>query len=160
MLGGCSGSEIRLYNSNSTSGGMLQMCYQGRWTAVCDFSWGCAESVVACKQLGYTNASKQGIFNCAEFIMLIIIQIEPKFTYNTVSDVNGSWTEFGYGPYSSCSLTATSLSQCIPYSPSFRTNPAFCEPTRDTIKLQCIQQPTSMLRNREIMDLWYTLSLK
>ncbi|XP_011405675.2 PREDICTED: scavenger receptor cysteine-rich domain superfamily protein-like [Amphimedon queenslandica] len=118
---GCSGSEIRLYNSNATSpGGMVQMCRQGRWTAVCDFSWGCAESVVACRQLGYTNA-------------------KPKFTYNTAVDVNGSWTEFGYGPYSSCSSTATSLSQCSTWPSSFRRNPAYCEPTRDTIKLECLQ---------------------
>lgn len=59
LAGGCNGSEIRLYRNSTNSGGMLQMCYQGRWTAVCDYSWGCAESIVACRQLGYTNAGKQ-----------------------------------------------------------------------------------------------------
>ena len=35
---------------------MLQICdATGHWTAVCDYSWGCNEAMVACKQLGYNT---------------------------------------------------------------------------------------------------------
>ena len=59
IIGGCTYGQIRLYNSTiNTSGdsGMLQICdATGHWTAVCDYSWGCNEAVVACKQLGYNS---------------------------------------------------------------------------------------------------------
>ena len=38
---------------------MLQICNsQGHWTAVCDYSFGCNEATVACRQLGYNSAGK------------------------------------------------------------------------------------------------------
>ena len=59
ITGGCTYRQIRLYNSTTnTSGdsGMLQICdATGHWTAVCDYSWGCNEAIVACKQLGYNT---------------------------------------------------------------------------------------------------------
>lgn len=47
---------------------MLQICNSnGRWTAVCDYSWACRESSVACKHLGYSNA---GILNIVIMITI------------------------------------------------------------------------------------------
>ena len=57
MLDGCSDGDIRLYGGNTDSEGMVQLCNStGSWEAVCDLFWDCAESVVACRQLGYNNA--------------------------------------------------------------------------------------------------------
>ena len=56
--------DVRLFNGTSPSNkGMLQMCDSyGRWTAVCDYGWTNYHSIVACKQLGYNNSSKNNIF--------------------------------------------------------------------------------------------------
>ena len=62
VASGCTHRDIRLYNSSDHSrvsdNGMLQICGNAEWTAVCDFNWGCSHAVVACKQLGFSNPSK------------------------------------------------------------------------------------------------------
>ena len=45
---------------------------------------------------------------------------------------NGSWPEFGFRPYSYCSLLYSSLLSCSSY-PS--TNIGYCDPIRDTVNL-------------------------
>ena len=60
-LDNCIYQSIRLYN-NSTAGdlGLLQICNSSRnWSAVCDYGWGCTQSIVACRQLGYANPSSE-----------------------------------------------------------------------------------------------------
>ena len=38
---------------------MLQICDStGHWTAVCDYYWGCNNAIVACRQLGFNDFSK------------------------------------------------------------------------------------------------------
>ena len=60
----CTYRDIRLYNSTDettvSDDGMLQICNgdNAEWTAVCDFNWGCSHAVVACKQLGFSNPSR------------------------------------------------------------------------------------------------------
>ena len=61
----CSEGDIRLYNgsidnteSTNITSGMLQICDNNEWTAVCGYNWTCNHAFVACKQLGYTNFSK------------------------------------------------------------------------------------------------------
>ena len=56
----CNKDDVRLYNGSSTvkGDGMLQICYGGNWVAVCDYRWSRNHSIVACKQLGYSNPSK------------------------------------------------------------------------------------------------------
>ena len=62
FLDACTNGDIRLFDvvSRSVSNkGMLQMCSSyGQWTAVCDHGWTQYHSIVACKQLGYSNPSK------------------------------------------------------------------------------------------------------
>ena len=59
-IDGCSHGDIRLYGGSTDSEGMVQMCNNSTgsasWEAVCDYYWGCYESVIACRQLGYSNA--------------------------------------------------------------------------------------------------------
>ena len=57
----CSYGEPRLFKQAQTQYyGMLQICNNSSqvWEAVCDYSWSCSESIVACKQLGNTNPCK------------------------------------------------------------------------------------------------------
>ena len=53
-------NSLRLYNPNgniTTEGGMLQICLSGRWTAACDYSFGCnTNGRAACRQLGYSGS--------------------------------------------------------------------------------------------------------
>ena len=62
FLDACTYRDIRLFDvvTRSVSNkGMLQMCNSyGQWTAVCDYGWTQYHSIVACKQLGYSNPSK------------------------------------------------------------------------------------------------------
>ena len=55
----CSHGDIRLYGGSTDSEGMVQMCNNSigsaSWEAVCDLYWDCYESVIACRQLGYSN---------------------------------------------------------------------------------------------------------
>ena len=44
----------------------------GQWTAVCDYEWTQYHSIVACKQLGYSNPSKCS-FNTSPFIYYLFI---------------------------------------------------------------------------------------
>ena len=64
----------------------------------------------------------------------------PKYRTNDV----GGWTEFGFGPYSYCSKSYTSLFSCSAYSSSYKTNHDYCDPTRDTIGLECLV-PTGII---------------
>ena len=46
--------SLRLYGSG-TDDGILEVYHSGRWGTVCDDGWGTEESLVACRQLGYTT---------------------------------------------------------------------------------------------------------
>ena len=46
--------SLRLYGSG-TDDGVLEVYHSGRWGTVCDDGWGTEESLVACRQLGYTT---------------------------------------------------------------------------------------------------------
>ena len=46
--------SLRLYGSG-TDDGVLEIYHSSRWGSVCDDGWGPVESIVACRQLGYTT---------------------------------------------------------------------------------------------------------
>lgn len=78
---------------------------------------------------------------------MFFCSLVPKYRYNSGRSFKyGGWSEFGYPPYSSCSVTFTSLSQCNRFSASYKTNPRYCDPVRDTVNLQCLTQPTCTLQ--------------
>ena len=56
----CDENDVRLYNGSSTvkGDGMLQICSGGQWVAVCDYRWSRGHSILACKELGYSDPSK------------------------------------------------------------------------------------------------------
>ena len=71
FLDACTNGDTRLFDARTISEsdkGMLQMCNSyGQWTAVCDYDWTQYHSIVACKQLGYSNPSKYS-FNTSSII--------------------------------------------------------------------------------------------
>ena len=136
----CTYRDVRLYNSINESrvsdDGMLQICdNNAKWTAVCDYNWQCNHAVIACKQLGFSNPSK----NNDTYIIygqLYILLIEPLYFVN-----NGSWPIFGFGPYRSCSLSYYSLFRCNTYPSYYKTRISYCDSIRDTVSLYCSPLP-------------------
>ena len=140
MLGSCNNSkELRLYNNAKktvvSDGGTLQICSSAnKWTAVCDYDWGCDHARVVCKQLGFSNTRKINLIVLSLDISIKILTLAgPAYHLN-----NGSWPEFGFGPYSYCSPSFCSLFNCSSYPFNYRTNIDYCDPVRDTVSLLCL----------------------
>ena len=130
--GTCTRGSIRLYNGTSTlatnkSHGMLQMCdSKGRWTAVCDYRWGCSISKVACRQLGFSGNSKyDSIGSC-----ILHKSVGVHFEENA-----GPWPIIGFGPYGDCG--SSNLTNCYSYSNYYRIDVYYCNPLSDNVFLQC-----------------------
>ena len=51
---------------------------------------------------------------------------------------SGGWPIFGFGPYSTCSPSYSSLFSCDSYDSWWRTETHHCNINRDTVELQCI----------------------
>ena len=54
----CSNGAVRLVGGLSSNEGRLEYCYNGAWTQLCYSNFHNEEAIAACRQLGYTNPSK------------------------------------------------------------------------------------------------------
>ena len=61
--------ELRLVNGNKTGGleGRVEICFGGRWGAVCDDLWDYYDAEVVCRQLGFGTAGKLVIINFIKY---------------------------------------------------------------------------------------------
>ncbi len=51
----CSTGDIRLAGGNIPNEGRIEICMSNEWGTVCDDSWGSADAMVVCRQLGYST---------------------------------------------------------------------------------------------------------
>ena len=67
---------MRLYNdvTGVKEDGFVQICKSGRWYSVCGSDWDCRDGNVACRELGYDQASKpyKGKFYFESIIVLVV----------------------------------------------------------------------------------------
>ena len=49
----CIDGSIHLRGGSSAREGRVEICVEGRWGTVCDYSWNSRDASVVCRQLGY-----------------------------------------------------------------------------------------------------------
>ena len=47
----CRGTDIQLVREGNNLGGRVELCFQGQWATLCDYSWETKDAVVVCRQL-------------------------------------------------------------------------------------------------------------
>lgn len=54
----CNGSDVRLVSDSSPNKGRVEFCYNGLWGIVCADPWDSNDTLVVCRQLGYSTGCK------------------------------------------------------------------------------------------------------
>lgn len=55
LFSACTNGDLRI-NGTSTLAGRLEVCYNNTWGTVCSDGYGPQEAVVACRQMGFSDA--------------------------------------------------------------------------------------------------------
>lgn len=71
---------------------------------------------------------------------MLFFCIDPKYSYN-----GEPWTKIGFGPYSCHIHYFSSLFDCNELSSSLKYSLSYCDPSKDTVTLQC--SPTQGSKN-------------
>ena len=53
----CRDGDVQLVGGRTEREGIVEMCYNGVWGAVCADGWNDIAANITCSQLGYTNSS-------------------------------------------------------------------------------------------------------
>ena len=51
----CGDGDVRLVEGDREREGIVEMCYNGIWGAVCADGWNDIAAIIVCNQLGYEN---------------------------------------------------------------------------------------------------------
>ena len=54
----CGDGEVRLVNGTVPNEGLAEVCFNGRWGAICEDGWDEADATVFCNQLNFTGNSE------------------------------------------------------------------------------------------------------
>ena len=54
--GRCQNGAVKLINGSNV--GLIEMCFNGRWGAICDHHWDTTDAAVACRQLKFAGEGK------------------------------------------------------------------------------------------------------
>lgn len=57
----CANGAVRLVNGSVSNEGLAEVCFNGRWGAICDNDWDVTDATVLCDQLGFPGNSKCSI---------------------------------------------------------------------------------------------------
>ena len=81
----CSTGDLRLAG-NVANEGRVEVCMDNEWGTICDDSWGTSDANVACKQLGFSDASESILFSHYHltFIKLFLSSFVTLSTDNNV----------------------------------------------------------------------------
>ncbi|CAI8051100.1 Deleted in malignant brain tumors 1 protein [Geodia barretti] len=56
-VGRCSDGAVRLVNGSLPNEGLVEICYNGRWGAICEDQWDTLDATVVCHQMGFPGDS-------------------------------------------------------------------------------------------------------
>lgn len=73
----CTDGELQLSGSELTSGGRLEMCFQGIWGTICDHNWIISNAIVACRQLGFKTEGKY-FWPITNYVISLAIIVDMK----------------------------------------------------------------------------------
>ena len=59
LFSNCTTGEIRLTDGATQYEGRVEVCINGVWGTVCDYTWYTTEAYAVCHQLGYQGRTKQ-----------------------------------------------------------------------------------------------------
>ena len=54
----CANGDLRLVNGSVSNEGLAEVCFNGRWGAICDNGWDVTDTTVLCNQLGFPGNSE------------------------------------------------------------------------------------------------------
>ena len=57
-MGRCRDGVVRLVNGSLPNEGLVEICYNGRWGAICEDQWDTLDATVVCHQMGFPGDSE------------------------------------------------------------------------------------------------------
>ena len=57
-MGRCSDGDVRLVNGSVPNEGLVEICYNGRWGAICQDHWERVDAAIVCRQMGFPADSE------------------------------------------------------------------------------------------------------
>ena len=109
----CTSGDVRLwsaYDNTPANEGIIQICRNGRWYAMCGYNWDCYLFGIVCRSLGYSGAICKQQNTSANTVM--------KFSLVFIAYRNNAERYYGYYYYRdqyryyNCHSSYSNVSQC------------------------------------------------